>query len=390
MKDKVLILFGDGTQTPPMARSLYRKGYHVDAIFTSKLSYGYGSRYIKNKYLFEGETEDMPVYFAFAKNVLEKTKYVAAIPMHDESAELLSRYRDELLKLTRFEMPDLEVFERGFDKHKLMEVCQKNGYPHPETTIVYDGKLEDINIDNLHFPLLIKPNHTCGARGMTLCNSKKELEERFPKIYAEYGDCHLQRYVPMGGHQVELQLYVNADGELVQSSAIKKYRWYPENGGSSCCAVSAHYPEIIDILHKLLVKIGWVGFADFDTIEDPTTGELLIMEINPRVPACLKTTMAAGVDWGNVIISEYLGVEHKHYEEKDGVWLRHLGFEALWFAFSKNRWKTKPCWFNFIGRNIYYQDMSDWTDWMPFLRGSWGNLKKQLNPEFRKAKNGTR
>ena len=175
---------------------------------------------------------------------------------------------------------------------------------------------------------------------------------------------------------------------MVQSSVIKKFRWYPNKGGSSCCNISCKNEKIVDICYKVLKSIGWVGFADFDTIEDPRTGELLIMEINPRVPACVKSAFASGIDWADVIVGEYLKKSHKVYQMNREVYLRFLGVEVLWFLKSENKWHTKPNWFNFFGKDIFYQDMSDWTDPMPFIRGTIGNIKKQLSPEFRKSKAG--
>ncbi len=384
---KILLLYGDATQSLPISRSLYKAGHTVDAICFSKCSYGYGSRYIKKKYLYDN-AEDVDSYFSFLIEILKKEKYDTILPMRDSTAEVMCKYRDELLKYTQFVMPDYETFERGFDKHRLMEVCKQKGYPHPETYLVGEKQLDGLDLEKLKYPILIKPNHTFGARGMTLCNTKEELIEKYPTIYQEYGECHLQTYIPVGGHQVEFQLYVNEKCELVQSSVIKKFRWYPEKGGSSCCNVSWQHKEMVDVCYKLLLDIGWVGFADFDTIEDPNTGELLIMELNPRVPACVKTPIAAGIEWPNVIVSEYLGQKHPHYNKTKEVYLRHLGFETLWFMHSENKWRTKPNWFKMIGRNIYYQDMSDWTDPMPFIRGTWGNVKKMMNPEFRKSKGG--
>ena len=104
----------------------------------------------------------------------------------------------------------------------------------------------------------------------------------------------------------------------------------------------------------------------------------------------MKSAFASGIDWADVIVGEYLKKPHGTYKMEQKVYLRHLGFEVLWFFGSKNRWKTKPNWFKLLGSNIYYQDMSDWSDWMPFIRGSWGNVKKQMDPEFRKAKSGVK
>ena len=385
---RTLLLNGDSTQALPLSRSLKKMGYDVDVVQHTRWGYGSSSRFVSQKYLFL-EHEDIEKYHDFLIPILQKG-YDTIIPCDDYSAMLLSKYKDEFCKYTTYKMPDYDVFEKGYDKHRLMELCQQQGYPHPQTILVNGGRLNGIDLDALPYPLLIKPNYTCGARGMTYVRNREELEDKFPLIFKDYGECHLQQYIPAGGHQVEVQLYIGDNGELVQASVIKKYRWYPENGGSSCCNVSSINPKIVDICYNILKDLGWKGFADFDTIEDPRTGELLIMEINPRVPACVKSAFISGIDWADIIVSEYLNRPHKQYSAKEGYYLRHLGFECLWFAYSKNRFKTKPNWFKLFGSKVFYQDMSGWDDPMPFFLGLFGNFMKQLSPKFRKAKNGTR
>lgn len=386
---KILLLYGDGTQAIPVVKSLYKAGYIVDAVAETKYGYGSNSRYL-NKCFYYDKLEDVDKYYTFLVDLLQKEHYDAVFPLRDENTKLLCKYREQLQRYTRFVVPDNETFEQGFDKHRLMKLCQEFGYPHPQTTLVEGNSLDEIDLNRLSFPLLIKPNHTAGGRGMTLVKTKEDLVEKYPLIYDSYGDCHLQEFIPAGGAQVEVQLYVNENKELVNSSVIYKYRWYPENGGSSCCAKSVRNEKIVDTLYHLLLDIGWVGFADFDTIEDLRTGELLITDLNPRLPACIKTAFEAGMNWAEIVVNDYLALPQKSYEYREGEFVRHLGFEALWFYYSKNRLRTKPGWFKFFGRHIHYQDMSDSTDPMPFIKGTWGNIKKQMNPEFRKAKSGTR
>lgn len=389
MKQKeILLLEGDYTQCLPTAKSLHKHGYVVDGVFSDKWSYGYGSRYVRNKYVFK-DTGDTKAYYGYIVELLKSHHYDAIIPLNDESATLLAYYREKLLKYTKFMMPDAKHYALGFDKHQLMEVCAEKGFPHPKTLAVHGADINMSEVNKLKFPILIKPNYSSGARGITLIEKPEELEQKFAEVFKEYGECHLQEYIPQGGAQVEVQIFINSQKELVQSSVIHKFRWYPEKGGSSCCNVSEENDKIVDICYQLCKVIGWEGLADFDTIEDPRTGELLIMELNPRLPACTKTSYASGIDWADVIVSEYLGVKHPSYKMNKRVFLRHLGFEALWFYYSKNKFTTKPSWFKFFGRNIFYQDMNGWSDPMPFIRGTWGNLKKQLSPEFRKSKAGT-
>ena len=211
---------------------------------------------------------------------------------------------------------------------------------------------------------------------MTKITSYEELVSSYPGLHEKYGEYHLQQFIEPGGRQVKVQLYVDGEGNLLQSSVIRKRRWYPVEGGSCSCAVSEEAPEMVTICHQILKDIHWAGFADFDLIEDPRTNRLLIMEMNPRVPACIKGAMAAGMDWGEIIVNGYLDLPQKEYAYRTGVVTRHLGFEALWFLHSGERWSKDQHWFRFFGKDIHYQDMSDWTDPLPFLFGSFRNIRK--------------
>jgi predicted ATP-grasp superfamily ATP-dependent carboligase len=139
----------------------------------------------------------------------------------------------------------------------------------------------------------------------------------------------------------------------------------------------------------VLRSIKWVGFADFDLIQDPKSGESKIMEINPRVPACIKSSIVSGIDFATIIAHQTLGVKLKIYKYKPNKYLRYFGLDLLWFIHSKNRFKTDPNWFNFFSKNTYYQEGS-LDDIVPFIYGTFRGFLKQLNPNFRKSKSGMR
>lgn len=382
-----VLVLDTGTQGYITVKSLHKAGHKVYLLYRGKHNYADDSRYVDLKIQTEAAHEDV-AYLDIVKSIITEKKIDAVIPMSDFSSHFLSKNKEVLNPMVKYILPCIDAFERGYDKNSLMALCEKNGYPHPQT--VNDvTSLNGVNVDKLSYPLLIKPNHTCGGRGMTLVRNRDKLKAKFDGIYQQYGDCHLQEYIPQGGAQVEVQVYINERQELVASSVIYKYRWYPENGGSSCCATSVKNDEVVDMCYRLLKDIGWVGFADFDLIEDPRDGKLKVMELNPRVPACVKAVVASGVDWPNIILNEYLGMDHVKPTFKQGIILKHLGMEALWFVYSKNRFKTKPALWKIWGKNVYYQDL-DLSDPMPFIWGTWHNVKKQLSPSFRKTKSGTR
>lgn len=387
-KINILLLHADGTQALPFAESLAHLGCRVSGVFLSRFCYGYASRYIKQRFLCPCDMRNLSAYYNFLSDILTKHHFDIIIPLNDESAELLSKYKKQLSPLAKFIIPNYDVFTKGYDKESLMQICKDYHFPHPQTYQVKSGKPVIENSENLPFPLIIKPNITCGARGMKKVNSLEELEICLPETIKQYGACHIQRYVPQHGKQFEAQLFLDENLQLKYSSILCKHRWYPVHGGSSSCNESFSHDEIIHTLHRLLQHIGWVGFADFDLIEDPLTGELLIMELNPRMPACIKTPIAAGTNWPEIMLREHLHLPEKTYPAPRKIYLRHIGFEILWFLSSKNRWKTYPNWFRFIGKHIYFQDLN-WRDPFPFLLGNLANIFKLFNPSFRKSKSGT-
>jgi len=376
MEERTALLIGaDSCKTLPLAWSLHGKGFRVVGLYVSRLNYGYCCRYVDERLIFR-ELFDCSAALPYVENLLRSRHFDIVIPLEDICADLVSRMAIPVF-------PDKKTFDAGFQKQNLMRLCQRKGYPHPKTFFPDEGLPDD-----LPFPLLIKPDISSGARGITRVDSRDELEKVLPVTESCYGPCHLQQLIPPGGRQVAVQLFVDSEGCLVQHSVIEKHRWYPYKGGSSCCCVSRCDNSIVEVCHRILLDLHWTGFADFDTIEDPRTGELLVLELNPRLPACIKTAFVAGVDWGDVLASEYMHLPHRTYEAREGEWLRFLGLDFLWFIHSPDRFRAKPSWLRFWGRHIHYQDMGMGFDPLPWFAGTLGNLFKLADRSFRRKKSG--
>ena len=383
-----ILLLGSGTQALAIIKPLHKAGHRVLLLLSGRGNYADASRYVyKNIY------SSLPLtssdYVDLVKQVINTEGIDVLIPTGDSTAEFLSKNQQEFSGIVHFKTPSYECFLRGYDKNQLMTLCQGKGYPHPHTIDLSKiDYIHDSAVLSFPYPGLLKPNCTTGGRGMVFIHSHEDLLRVYPEIHAQYGDCHLQRFIKAGGRQVKVQLYVNEDGELLQHSVLHKVRWYPVKGGASCCAVSMEDDKMVHICHQILKDIHWIGFADIDTIEDPDTHELLIMEINPRLPACIGAAVHAGIDWGNVLVNHALGRTQETYNYKRGVILRHLGFDMLWFMHSPERFHTKPSWFKFFGKTVFYQDF-DFFDQKPFWVGTYHNIKKLFDPSFKKAKSGT-
>lgn len=371
-----VLVIGTGSQGLAMIHALYKAGFRVVLFYSEKHNYADHSRYIDKKYHINDDKRSI-TFLQQLQSIIKKEKIDVLIPMGDAVAEYVSEHKVVLQAIAHLDCPDYDSFMRGYDKNKLLTLCRENGYPHPKTVDLSTLDIDNTEeLKNFPYPAMLKPNLTTGGRGMTLVVNYEQLKSLYPELHKQYGNYHLQQFIKPGGRQVKVQLYVDHNKNLVASSMLEKRRWYPVQGGSNCCAISIREEATIDMCYHILLDIDWLGFADFDLIEDPKTHQLLVMEINPRVPACIKSPIAAGLNWGEVMVNAALGMQQKEYQYREGVVLRHLGFEVLWFLKSPDRLRTKPNWFKFFGKNIYYQDMSDWTDPIPFFAGTWNNIKK--------------
>ena len=116
VQDKVLLLNGEAVQTLIIARMLKRSGYEVHLICNTTLNYGYHTKYATKKAVcsIKDETE----YLAFVKQYVKENGIATIIPMNDDGATFLSKYKQELIGLVPFLMPDWATFEKGYDKTK--------------------------------------------------------------------------------------------------------------------------------------------------------------------------------------------------------------------------------------------------------------------------------
>lgn len=383
---RVGILDGQTVQALIVAKQLNKAGYRVILFCDSRLSYGYYTKYAHERMICpspETEVEDFNTFFL---NYLENNRLDVVVPMTDYSAKYLSENKTTLLDKVAFSIPDYEVFMNGYDKNRLMKVCVDNNIPHP-MTIDLSIQEKDSEVPGFKFPALIKPNQTAGARGFKIVNSFKELWESYPAIYEGFGDCHVQEYIPDGGRQLEAQILIK-DNEVIMSTINEQIRYYPKEGGSSCFNQTVRNDHIIEICTKVLRLIKWEGFADFDLIEDPRDGSFKIMEINPRLPACIKASVIAGVDFPKAIVEFSLNQPITTYTYKPGNYLRYFSLDLLWLFSSRMKLSLLKSWMsNFFSKKHFLQD-GEIMDPIPFIVGAISGIAKQLDPNFRAKKEG--
>lgn len=382
----ILLINAEGVQAICLARSLRKLGHCVVGFCNHKISSGYATRWLSEKY----QTPDITLHSVDFKNFLytylEMHKVDLIIPLADDGAYFLSKYKEDIQQKFHLKcaVPTFDIFNVANDKQKLMELCEKHNICHPKTRAINPCNLKT-TVDYVGFPAMIKPNQSQGAKGIMKVDNMQELEEKYPDVLKQFGASTLQQYIEQPDYYYNVMLYRDRDGNMDNYTIIKIRRFFPIKGGSSCYCETIEHECLLSQCKDVLDKLNWNGFADFDVLEDKNTHELKIIEINPRVPSSFQAAFAAGVDFGKVFISDEFEEPMPKFDYITGKQVRWMGLDVMWFLFSKDRFKFKPSWFKFFGKNISYHDGS-WNDPLPMLAGMFAGVVKYMNPEFRKSK----
>jgi len=379
---RVLLLEGFARQIMPMMQALHELGCHVTTLNTSRLDLGYASRYPDQRLITFWDRNDMAASFNSLQGVITHDKYDVVIPLTDFSATLLSRHKEELSAFAAIAANDWEVFRMASDKQNTMRACVENDIPCPNTLFDVEN-LEDVIESDIEYPFIIKPRVGYGSIGFHRIDNEGQLRSVFARTAAEHGNMLVQEYIPQTDKQYKAQLFMDREGNAKSACVFDKTRWYPIDGGSTCCSSSVHRPDIVENSTRLLQDIGWKGYADVDLIQDPRDNTAKVMEINPRITASVKVCFAAGVDFARQIIEFETGRDVTEYHDyRPGCTLRYMHTDLLWFLQSSERFKVKPSWFSF--RNTTDQIFSLHDPW-PWFTYSLQAIKK-LVPELRKRK----
>lgn len=380
---RVLLLEGFSRQSIIMMQALHDLGCHLATYNSSKLDPGFMSRYPDEKIIgFWNRSDEQASYKALLQ-FLKEHHYDVVIPLTDFSATMLARHKEEIMQYTHPAVNDWDVFMQAGDKLNTMLACMENGVPCPKTLRSADS-VEEILASGIEYPYIIKPRIGYGSIGFHVIHSEDDLRRVFDKTAAECGDMLVQEYIPQTDIQYKCEVFIDNNGEVKSAVVFDKTRWYPIDGGSTCCSASVDRPDIVESSTKLLKAMGWKGYGDVDLIQDPRDHVAKVMEINPRITASVKVCFAAGVDFARQIVENETGhpvTEYKDYEIDRR--LRYMHTDLLWFLESPDRFKAKPSWFSWRKTTDQIWNPKDPMPWFGYTIEGLKKYKKEQNKRKR-------
>ena len=276
----------------------------------------------------------------------------------EQATYLLSKHKPDLAPHTSIPIVDLDVFMTCRDKSQTMKAAAECGVPTPLTWYPEDGGIESVSADAT-YPAVLKPCVSDGARGISFACSPDELRRLYPPTRSRYGPCIVQEFIPHEGMQYKAELLLDRSSRVKLGGVYAKLRYYPPTGGSSTLNQTVRRPEIVEQGARILRHLGWYGMGDCDFIVDPRDGVAKLMEVNPRFTRTIRVLVEAGLDFPYELYRLAMGeVPRETSAYSLDIFLRYLPADLVWFLRSKDRFRTRPSFFRFIGRDLFYEEWS--------------------------------
>ncbi len=216
------------------------------------------------------------------------------------------------------------------DKDIFYQLCKANGIIYPS---LWSASVEDAYQyrEQIAFPSMIKPariqdvKHLLAGKKGWIIRNQSDFDNVLPKIPSEAGTLLIQEIIPGPESNITLWCgYIDEAGQVRQRFTARKLRQYPAGFGSASLVQSETCPETAEIAEALLSGLGYRGIAAAEFKRHPETGELKIIEVNPRPSLWFSITTAAGVPLIETAIAEAIGAPlPPAAKQKDGVLWRY-------------------------------------------------------------------
>ncbi len=380
---KVLLLEGFARQSMAMMESIKKDGYYLATYNSKKTDMGYLSRYPDKKLLGFWDRNNEEASADALLKLLKKDHYDVVIPLTDFSATMLSKRKKTFDEYTHPAVNEWPIFQMAADKQNTMEACMDNNIPCPRT-LRNANSVEEVLASGLEYPYIIKPRIGYGSIGFHRIDNEEDLRKNFDECLKKFGGLVVQEYIPQTDVQYKCEVFIDGNGQVKSAHVMDKTRWYPIDGGSTCCSTSVERPDIVESSVKLLKVIGWRGYGDVDLIQDPRDQVAKIMEVNPRITACVKVCTYSGVDFARQIVEYEMGQDVTSFMDyKKGVCLRYMHTDLLWFIESPNRFQSKPSWFSWNHTTDQIWNPRDPLPWFGYTLQGFMKFRKEKDKRKR-------
>lgn len=237
-----------------------------------------------------------PLTVPFVEKIIERERPDAVIPTLGGQTALnlalqladqgiLKRYGVRLLGA------DPEVIRAAEDREIFRKILDKVGARYPKSEMVRNYQQAMEVATTLGYPLILRPNYTLGGGGGGVAYTPDEYERMITRALKESPTSEVQVEESILGYkEFELEVMRDQSGSFVIICSIENFDPCGVHTGDSITVApqqtlsDREYQAMRDEARKIIEEVGLAtGGANIQFACHPTTGERVVIEMNPRV-----------------------------------------------------------------------------------------------------------
>jgi len=241
-------------------------------------------------------TESLLTRIIYINNI-EKLDLI--IPNFDAELFNFIKLRDKLKKIgIRTFLPELDQFEAR-DKIKLYNFGQQHGLTVPEDILIHHAKELKKAAEQMGYPMVVKGKFYDAI----IVHTHEQAEKAFYTIQAKWGlPIIAQEFV--NGTEINIAALGDGNGNMI--SAIPMRKLYITDKGKAWAGITLDDSSYIELARKFIIATKWRGGCELEVMQT-AEGVSYIMEVNPRFPAWIYLTAAAGQNQPATLVKMAIG-----------------------------------------------------------------------------------
>lgn len=349
---------------------------------------GLASRFLTDRV--SAETAEARVEAILERTTPDQTVKPLLIVTSDQDLEVVCAKAEVLSRHVNLQASYLDgLAQKIMDKDIFYQICAKHDVTYPSLWSATVETAKSLR-DKIDYPAMIKPariqdvKHLMAGKKGWVVKSKEDFDAVVPKIPPQAGTLLMQEIVPGPESNITLWCgYIDRSGTVRQRFTARKLRQYPAGFGSASLVQSEICTETSTLAENLLQKLGYKGIAAAEFKRHPKTGELKIIEVNPRPSLWFSAATASGVPLVETAIAEAFDRSlPPMLQQKEGVVWRYglKDVVSKLFYLRNPDFVLPPPEMNRKKRGTGRADVTTaWDDPMPALYEGVGFVQKLVN-----------
>ncbi|MEE4359558.1 MAG: ATP-grasp domain-containing protein [Desulfococcaceae bacterium] len=332
----VFIPDGDNHRALKVVRSLAYGGCRNIYILADKNRNVHFSRHCKS-FLLHGEYGRDEERLRQVVDISKAFPIDILLPISENGIRFVNSQKKILQKYFRTALiPDDRTFEIARDKGLFHDFAVRHRLSVPKSIPLADYFTDSSVLNSFSFPVLLKPFIGEGGNGIKLIPSAKQFHRFFadkenPNLYKHF---LIQEYIK--GWDTDLSVLCK-NGKIractVQVPLVK-------HGGDFSFGKIIRFirhDEILDTGKKLLSLLGWNGIVHIDFLIEEKSGDVKILEMNPRFWGSLYGSVSAGVNFPYLACLAALGESFPCPRYEKTVYAELSNMEKLFLLLGKKQ-----------------------------------------------------